>query len=116
MVDSVSRPSLVPGVFFALRRFRAQLFAIVFVTSLVACGGNVATVPLPASSTFSVTTATPYSFTPQPDQTPFPLPQGGGFSGGSFFPTALAPSQGTLTQTLQNFAPLSDGVTALSDA
>jgi hypothetical protein len=107
---------LVARSFFALRRRATHLGVIGILACSTGCGGNVATtpVPVPTASTFSVTQNTPYAFTPQPSQASFALPQGGGFSGGSVFGTALAPSQGTLTETIQNVVPVADGVPALS--
>ena len=91
--------------------------------ALVACGGgsgsappvDAGPTPLPGGP-FTASSSTTLTLTPGAAPTTLPLPSGGGFSGTVTFPAPTAAVTATLTFTIQNFAPVSDGIPAASTA
>ena len=89
--------------------------------ALVACEGGAANAPpfdtgsaAPPGGPFAASSSTTLTLTPGAGPTTVPLPAGGGFSGTVTFPAPTAPVTATLTFTIQNFAPVSDGIPAAS--
>ena len=108
---SVQRLSIAATVIFAAA------------VALVACEGGAANAPpfdtgsaAPPGGPFAASSSTTLTLTPGAAPTTLPLPSGGGFSGTVTFPAPAAAVTATLTFTIQNFAPLSDGIPAASTA
>jgi hypothetical protein len=91
--------------------------------ALVACGGGSGSAP-PAGGgptatpdgSFTAFSSTTLTLTPGAAPTTVPLPTGGGFGGTVTFPAPTSAVTATLTFTIQNFAPVSDGVPVASSA
>ncbi|HWT06497.1 MAG TPA: hypothetical protein VN224_12120, partial [Xanthomonadales bacterium] len=101
----------------------AGTLIFVAAAALVACGGGATNAPpvdsVPTASPggpFTASTSTTLTLTPGAGPTTVPLPTGGGFGGTVTIPAPAAAVTATLTFTIQNFAPVSDGIPAASNA